>query len=155
MPWWVRAARESVHGVLPAAQVSVPSATVGRAHGHQRPAAALVQQLLQRGLPTCMLQSTWARAGSSGPCAGHPRQASQLPNNSSTPACLHTEHVGKSLEEVRGHFLATYIEHDNAPLPRREPAMQGVSLCCGGMGQGAAGQARVCGGCFAVTAWNN
>ncbi|KAI7838949.1 hypothetical protein COHA_007308 [Chlorella ohadii] len=39
-----------------------------------------------------------------------------------------SEHVGKSLEEVRGHFLATYIEHDNAPLPRREPAMQGVDI---------------------------
>ena len=44
------------------------------------------------------------------------------------PACLPAEHVGKSQEEVRGHFLATYIEHEGAPLPRREPAMQGVSV---------------------------
>ncbi|PRW56050.1 histone acetyltransferase complex component [Chlorella sorokiniana] len=39
-----------------------------------------------------------------------------------------SEHVGKSLEEVRGHFLATYIEHEGAPLPRRELAMQGVDI---------------------------
>lgn len=43
------------------------------------------------------------------------------------PACPPAEHVGKSLEEVRAHFLATYIEHEGAPLPRRELAMQGVS----------------------------
>lgn len=45
--------------------------------------------------------------------------------------CLHglhcaAEHVGKSLEEVQGHYLATFIDHPGFPLPRRDPSMAGV-----------------------------
>ncbi|KAL4451456.1 hypothetical protein ABPG75_007118 [Micractinium tetrahymenae] len=38
------------------------------------------------------------------------------------------EHVGKSLEEVRGHCLATYIDHPGFPLPQRDASMAGIDI---------------------------
>ncbi|PSC69078.1 transcriptional adapter ADA2-like isoform X1 [Micractinium conductrix] len=38
------------------------------------------------------------------------------------------EHVGKSLEECRGHYLTTYIDHPGFPMPLRDASMAGLDI---------------------------
>jgi hypothetical protein len=40
---------------------------------------------------------------------------------------LAAEHVGKGADECRAHYLATYIEHEQFPLPKRDASMAHVS----------------------------